>query len=192
MTKVDFKQLFLRLWQLLVNPRLAWSDILEEKPRKDVAMTFVFPLVSCCALAILLGRVIRDGFADGAFLNAFADGVVAGLGLVVAYYLAAALADQLCTRYLQQPDRKLSSLLTGYSLAVTFALTIVVGLFPEWVLFKWVLQFYVVYVVWVGADTVMHIDEDRRMTFTLLVSAVILLVPFIIQLTFNKLSFVFG
>ena len=80
----------------------------------------------------------------------------------------------------------------GYSFSVVFALTIVVGLFPEWVLFKWVLQFYVVYVVWVGADVLMHIDEDRRMTFSLITSAAILLIPFLIQLVFNKLSFIFG
>jgi len=191
--KIDFKQLFLRLWTLLVNPRQAWSDILEEKPQQDVAMTFVFPLSCCCALAILLGRVVRDGFADGAFLGAFADAVIACLGLIAAYYIAAYFADQWRTRYLHlDADSRSASLLVGYSLAVVFALTLLVGLFPEWVLFKWVLQFYIVYVVWVGADIVMHIDEEQRMTFSLLTAGVILLVPFLIQFIFNKLSFIFG
>jgi len=191
--KVDFKRLFLRLWGLIVNPRQAWSDILEEEPRQDVAMTFVFPLTCCCGLAILIGRLVRDGFADGAFLNAFADSVIACLGLIAAFYLASAVADWFCGRYLQlENGKRNASLLVGYSFSVLFALTIVVGLFPEWVLFKWVLQFYVVYVVWVGADVLMHIDEDRRMTFSLITSAAILLIPFLIQLVFNKLSFIFG
>ena len=183
----------MRLWTLIVNPRQAWSDILEEEPRQDVAMTFVFPLTCCCGLAILIGRLIRDGFADGAFLNAFADSAIACLGLIAAFYLASAVADRLCTRYLQQENNKsLSAILVGYSFSVLFALTIVVGLFPEWVLFKWVLQFYVVYVVWAGAEVIMQIDEDRRMTFCLLTSAAILLIPFLIQFIFNKLSFIFG
>ncbi len=193
MIKVDFKRLFLRLWALIVNPRQAWSDILEEDPRQDVAMTFVFPLTCCCGLAILIGRLIRDGFAEGGFLNAFADAAIACLGLVAAFYLATAIVDQLSIRLLkQEPDKKLSALLVGYSFAVVFALTMLVGLFPAWVLFKWVLQFYVVYVVWVGAEVLMHIDEDRRMTFSLLTSAAILLIPFLIQLIFNKMPLAFG
>ncbi len=193
MIKVDFKRLFMRLWGVIVNPRQAWSDILEENPRQDVAMTFVFPLTCLCGLAILLGRVVRDGFADGAFLYAFIDSVVACLGLVVGFYLSTAVVDLLSVRYLQQePDRKRSVILVGYSFSVVFALTLLVGLFPEWVLFKWVLQFYVVYVVWAGAEVVMQLDEDRRMTFSLLTSASILLIPFLIQFVFNKLSLIFG
>lgn len=104
-----------------------------------------------------------------------------------------AIVDQLSIRLLkQEPDKKLSALLVGYSFAVVFALTMLVGLFPAWVLFKWVLQFYVVYVVWVGAEVLMHIDEDRRMTFSLLTSAAILLIPFLIQLIFNKMPLAFG
>ena len=183
----------MRLWALIVNPRQAWSDILEEEPRQDVAMSFVFPLTCLCGLAILLGRVARDGFADGAFMYAFTDAVIACLGLVVAFYLTSAVVDRLSVKYLQQePDRRRSALLVGYSFAVVFALTLLVGLFPEWVLFKWVLQFYVVYVVWVGAEVVMKLDEDRRMTFSLLTSASILLIPFLIQFVFNKLSLIFG
>lgn len=125
--------------------------------------------------------------------NAFADAAIACLGLVAAFYLATAIVDQLSIRLLkQEPDKKLSALLVGYSFAVVFALTMLVGLFPAWVLFKWVLQFYVVYVVWVGAEVLMHIDEDRRMTFSLLTSAAILLIPFLIQLIFNKMPLAFG
>ena len=183
----------MRLWGLIVNPRQAWNDILEETPRQDVAMTFVFPLTCCCGLAILIGRLVRDGFVDGAFLNAFADSIIACLGLIVAFYLASAVADLLCNRYLhQEVDKNMSAILVGYSFSVLFALTILIGLFPEWVLFKWVLQFYVVYVVWGGAEVVLHLDEDRRMTFSLLTSAAILLIPFVIQLVFNKMSFIFG
>ena len=171
-----------------MNPRQAWSDIVEENPRKDVTTTFVFPLICCCGLAILIGRVVRDGFADGAFMNAFIECAIACLGLIVAFYLSTVLVDWLSNRYLHQtPDRKLSSQLVGYSFAVVFALTMVIGLFPEWVLFKWVLQFYVAYVVWVGAEVMMKLDDEHRMTFSLTVSAGILLIPFLIQLILNKL-----
>jgi len=190
--KVDFKKLFLRLWRLMVSPRQEWEAIREESPRPDVLMTFFFPLTCCCGLAVLLGRLVREGFVS-TFMSAFAEAVVACLGLVVAFYLSMAIVGWLGTRYLHvETDRRDTTLLVGYSFAVVFALTMLVGLFPEWVLFKWVLQFYVVYVVWVGADVVMQLGEDRRMTFSLLVSAVILLVPFLIQTVFNKLSLALG
>jgi len=190
--KVDFKKLFLRLWRLLVSPRQEWEAIREESPRPDMLMTFFFPLTCCCGLAVLLGRLLREGFGS-AFMSGFAEAVVACLGLVVAFYLSMAVVGWAAPRYLHmETDRRDTTLLVGYSFAVVFALTLLVGLFPAWVMFKWVLQFYVVYVVWVGADVMLQIGEDRRMTFSLMVSAVILLVPFLIQTIFNKLSLAFG
>ena len=126
-------------------------------------------------------------------MSGFAEAVVACLGLVVAFYLSMAVVGWAAPRYLHvETDRRETTRLVGYSFAVVFALTLLVGLFPAWVMFKWVLQFYVVYVVWVGADVMLQIGEDRRMTFSLMVSAVILLVPFLIQTIFNKLSLAFG
>ena len=113
--------------------------------------------------------------------------VVHCVALLLTYFLVAWCVNQLRVRYLhQEEDMPLSFLLTGYSMALIFALTIFVGLFPEMVLFKWILQFYVVYIVWNGAHTIMEVEEDKQMTFTLVTSALLLAVPAVINLVFDK------
>ena len=49
----------------------------------------------------------------------------------------------------------------GYALVVPFLLQIVTGLLPDFRIIAWLLQFYIVYVVWEGAP---YNDEGRRKT----------------------------
>lgn len=192
--KIDYKALFRRVWNLLLHPRETWQEIADEdNERRDVAMAFVFPLICFCGLATLIGRVVREGFADGAFMDSFMDTCILCFALMGTYYLSAWAINTLRMRYLQDTDdMPLAFTFTAYAMVVGFALTMLVGLFPELQLFKLILQFYVVYVVWLGTEVLLQVDEDKQMAFSLIVSAVILLVPFLLQLVFDKLTFIFG
>ena len=184
---MNIKGIFLRLWRLIIQPGAEWKEISSASPREDVARTFVYPLTAVCGVAYLLGQVVRGEWGGGHFFSSVMSAVVHCVALLLTYFLVAWCVNQLRVRYLhQEEDMPLSFLLTGYSMALIFALTIFVGLFPEMVLFKWILQFYVVYIVWNGAHTIMEVEEDKQMTFTLVTSALLLAVPAVINLVFDK------
>lgn len=186
---MNFKFLFKRLWCIVVAPHDEWEAIMTESPRQDVASAFVYPLTMLCGTAVLLGRLTRDGFAEGGWWMALSQACIVSLGLMVCYWLTAMGANELRSRYLHiDSDMPACYTLTGYAMTVNFLLTLFTGLFPEMVIFRYVLQFYVVYVVWQGAEVVMKVEENRRMTYALLVSALLLLIPYIFNFIFSKLS----
>ena len=76
----------------------------------------------------------------------------------------------------------------GYALVVSFLLKIITGLLPDFSIIGWLLQFYIVYVVWEGAPIVMQVEEKNRLRFTILSSLLLILCPAVIQFVFNKLT----
>ena len=172
----------------MVQPADEWEHIKSSLPHVDVAKTFVYPLTAICGVVILLGQLLRGEWGGGHFFSSLLSMLVRCLALLITYFLVSWSVNQLRVRYLhQKEDMLLSSTLTGFSMALTFALTLFVSLFPELVLFKWILQFYVAYIVWNGVRTIMDVEENSQMTFTLLVSALLLIVPFVVYFVFDKL-----
>ena len=85
-------------------------------------------------------------------------------------------------------DVPLTQQFAGYALVVTFLLKIITGLLPDFSIIGWLLQFYIVYVVWEGAPIVMQVEEKNRLRFTILSSLLLILCPAVIQFVFNKLT----
>ena len=76
----------------------------------------------------------------------------------------------------------------GYALVVSFLLQIVTGLLPDFRIIAWLLQFYIVYVVWEGVPILMGVEEKQRLKYTLLSSVLLILCPAVIQIVFNRLT----
>ena len=74
------------------------------------------------------------------------------------------------------------------AVAVPFLLQIVTGLLPDFRIIAWLLQFYIVYVVWEGVPALMGVEEKLRLRYTLFSSALLILCPTVIQIVFNKLT----
>lgn len=186
---MKWKVLFGRLWRIATSPRTEWERIVNASPREDVAAAFVYPLASVCGCAVLLGNLVRSGFADNGWWVALSQGCITAFGLLACFWITAWAANEVRTRYLgMDSDMPACFTLTGYSMGVLMALVVFTGLFPELAIFRYVLQFYTVYVVWLGADAVMEVDEERRMTYSLIVTALLLFVPFLFGFIFNSLS----
>ena len=78
------------------------------------------------------------------------------------YFLAAYAINQMGIKMFGMTnDIPLAQQFAGYALVVTFLLHIVTGLLPDFSIIGWLLQFYIVYVVWEGAR-----DVYKRQFFT--------------------------
>ena len=85
-----------------------------------------------------------------------------------------------------------SQLFAGYAMGVVFLADILTVIFPQFFIFKWILQFYVLYVVWEGSEVIFNVAEDKRLTFTALTAAAVVFSPAIIRALFNMLSTTLG
>ena len=109
------------------------------------------------------------------------------------YFLASWLLDTLRQKLLgHTPDMPGSQFFVGYAMGVVFLADLLAIVFPQFFIFKWILLFYVLYVIWEGSDVLFTIDEEKRLTFTALTSLAVVFSPAIIRALFNMLSSTLG
>ncbi len=190
---MNYRDLFKRLFRLLANPKQAWTEITIESPRRDVMATFVYPLIALCGMAVLLSAFMHEGLKRDVYQPALMQMISYCIALFGGFFLASYLHDMVAQKYLgRASDMPLAQLFVGYAMGVVFVADILVVLFPQYFIFKWVLQFYVFKVVWEGSEVILGVDEEKRLMFTGLSSAAIVFSPAIIQMVFDTLSNILG
>lgn len=190
---MNYKKLFQRLISIVASPKKAWIEISTESPRPDVMGSFVYPLIALCGIAVLLNSFFRDGLAREVYQPALIDMCSYCVSLFGGFFLASWLLDMLRQKLLEHTtDMPGSQLFAGYAMGVVFMAEILAILFPQFFIFKWILQFYVLYVVWEGSDVLFTVTEDKRLAFTALSSVAVIFSPAIIRALFNTLSNTLG
>lgn len=190
---MNYKELFRRLFTLIASPRKAWVELSTESPRRDVMASFVYPLIALCGLSVLLSTFIHDGLGRNVYQPALMEMCSYCVALFGGFFLAAWLFDMLRQKYLgHTPDMLNSQFFVGYTMGVVFLADILVVLFPQFFIFKWILQFYVLYIVWEGSSILFTISDDKRLIFAVATSAAVVFSPTIIRALFNMLSTVLG
>lgn len=175
--------------KLISSPAKAWEEISIEDRRK-VYLAFVYPMIGLCGLSVFIGSLLTNGWGGPqSFQIAMTDCCAVAVALFGGYFLAAYAINEMGTRMFGMPTQiLLIQQFAGYALVVPFLLQIVIGLLPDLRIIGWLLQFYIVYIVWEGVPVMMKIEEKQRLKFTLLASLLLVLCPAVIQFVFNKLT----
>lgn len=174
---------------LISSPAKAWEEISLEQDRRAVMTTFVYPMIAFCGLSVFIGRLIGVGWGGAALQLAMTNCCAVFVALFGGFFLIAYLTNQYGMKVLKRGNELgLCQQYVGYAMVVTFVLDIVTGLFPSFRVLQLIFQFYVVYVVWEGAARLMHVDESKRLPYTLSVSLFIILAPMLIRWVFTRLS----
>ena len=191
---MNYKDLFHRALLLISSPARAWEEIRLEEDRRMVFTAFVYPMIGLCGLSVFIGSLLEQGWSGPqSFQYAMTQCCAVAVSLFAGYFLAAYLIDELRVHMLdQEKDIFLSRQFAGYALVVHFVLQIIIGILPDFSVIALLLQFYIVYVVWEGADAVLHVDENKRLSFTLLTSFILLASPMFIEMVFNRLLIAFN
>ena len=164
--------------KLISSPAKAWEEISMEEDRRKVFMAFVYPMIGLCGLSVFIGSLLTNGW-----------GCAVAVALFGGYFLAAYAINEMGIKMFgMHANMPLVQQFAGYALVVPFLLQIVTGLLPDFRIIAWLLQFYIVYVVWEGAPIMMKVEEKQRLKYTLLSSVLLILCPTVIQFVFNKLT----
>lgn len=175
---------------LISSPAKAWEEIRLEEDRRKVFGAFVYPMIGLCGLSVFIGSLLANGWGGPqSFQIAMTQCCAVAVALFGGYFLAAYAINQLQIKVFGMPDDiSLTQQFAGYALVVTFLLKMITGLLPDFSIIGWLLQFYIVYVVWEGAPAVMQVEEKNRLRFTILSSLLLILCPAVIQFVLNKLT----
>jgi hypothetical protein len=182
-----YRELFRQVIFLFSQPGKAWKELAEREEKGDEFLVrFVYPLIGLVAASAFLGVL----FAEKVFSleRAIKSSISALFSSFGGFFLTAWLLSKLWTNVLQrEADLRLCQRFAGYSSVAVFVVRIVFALIPLPLLDATFLRVFVlfvatVYIVWEGATPYMNIGEKIRFRFTLLVSALIVVVPEIIDI----------
>lgn len=185
---MNYKKLFKRAILLISSPAKAWEEISQED-RRAVFATFVYPMIGLCGLSVFIGTLLDSGLTPISFQRAMTECCAVFVSLFGGYFLAAYGINQLGIKMFGLKN-DLSSVhqFAGYALVVTFLLDIVTGILPGFFILSWIFQFYIIYIVWEGSSKLMHVDEKKQMSYTIMASLLLIFCPAILEFVFNKLT----
>ena len=190
---MNYKTLFSRSLLLLSSPAKAWKEIIQDgggESSESVGASYVYPMITLCGLSMFIGVLFGNGVDDFNLQVVLTKCLGVFVSLFGGYFLSIYLIEIFGRRFLESVNegRNLVAALVGYSMVVIFVLDIFTYLFPSFFIFKWILQFYLVYIVWEGVKVLMSIPENKILVYTIVSSMIILLSPFLIEWVFGKLS----
>ena len=186
---MDYKKLLKTVVSLLTQPAMAWRHISHSRNKTAMLNDYLYPLIITGCLSLLVGTLLGHGLGFEEFYYVVLKAGVLFVTLFLAYHLSAFLVARLSVTYMKvEYDRLHTDLIAGYSMVVVLLLEICLGLFPNFRIIGWILQFYTVKIVWDGAAVLMRVPEERRLLYTVLVSVVVIFVPVVVGAVMSMLS----
>ncbi len=175
---------------LISSPAKAWEEIRLEEDRRKVFTDFVYPMIGFCGLAVFIGSLVDNGWGEPqSFQIAMTQCCAVAVALFGGFFLAAYAINEMRVKMFRMPhNMPLTQQFAGYALVVTFLIQIVTGLMPDFRIVGWLLQFYILFVVWEGATVLMGVPEKNRLQFTVLSSLILIICPAAIQFVFTWLT----
>jgi len=175
-----YKEIFKWVVLIISQPAKAW-DLLTQKEEKDdeFLSRFVYPLIGFLTVAAFLGILFtRKEFNVELALKASIRTLVAAFG---GFYLSVYLLNEMWQGvFKREKNLQLWQHFVGYSSTLMFTLNAVLMLIPEFFFLR-IFVLYTFYIIWEGAPVYMHIEEKERLKFVGISTAVILIIPYLIE-----------
>ncbi|MDH6533713.1 DUF1282 domain-containing protein [Parabacteroides sp. 52] len=175
-----YKEIFKWVILIISQPAKAW-DLLAQKEEKgdEFLSRFVYPLIGLLTVAAFLGILFtRKEFDVELALKASIRSLLAAFG---GFYLGAYLLNEIWQGvFKREKDFRLCQRFVGYSSSLMFALNAVLMLIPEFFFLR-IFILYTFYIIWEGAPLYMYVEEKERLKFVGIASAVILIIPYLIE-----------
>ncbi len=180
-----FKDIIQTIFFLIVSPRKGWKQIIDkEVSHQDFINNFLFPIFGFVAITTFVGGM---WLAENSGIHwALKLSIAVVTALFGGFYLVSYLLNELFPKF--GLDKKLNKAqqFAGYSSVVLYVLFFVMPLLSEFTLL-WLVVIYTIYIVYAGADEFLRIAENKRVSFTVIASLLVVLLPLIIKILLELL-----
>lgn len=174
-----YKNIFQWVIQLVSQPAKAWEQLREkEEDEEEFLSRFVYPLIGLLAVVAFLGIMFTRKEAD--LQLALKTAIHTLLVYFGGFFLSVYLLGELWVNYFKREKNvALCQRFVGYSSSLMYALSAVLMLIPEF-FFLQIFVLYTFYIVWEGATVYMEVEESERLRFSILATALVVLLPTVI------------
>ena len=182
------KEIFSRLYGLMFRPTATWTKMSEvgEAAHALFFTRFLYPIMGVAALScftVILGADYQSGELEKVLRAAIVEFVKFFIG----FYLVVFLWKEFASRVALPYDKETAERFFGSLLAVYMAVEIVVNILPRAFSFLEYAVFGIIYIVWTGTAAFLHLEEDKRRISTIIITVLVLAVPWIIRNIFYLL-----
>ncbi len=190
---MNFKALLNMVIMLLLKPAMAWKAVSHSKSREPMLSKFLYPMIMLCSLSAFLGTLFTHEFGGESFYLAMVRTGLKFVTFFFAYHLLSFMVAKLPRLMLNAECSRLATdLLSGFSMVVVLLLDICLGLFPNFRIIAWIMQFYTMKIVWDGVAVLLRVPEDGRLGISVAVSLLVLVVPFAMEQAISFLTVSLG
>jgi len=191
---MDFKFLYYRITNIILNPVKAWEAIYSEnRPIKFVRSSFFLPLVILAAVSAFLGSFL---FTHTGFSNAYPVliGIKYFLLLFFVVYATSFIFQEILKALDLKGNFKLSFKIITYSVA-PFLICQIISRLIESFIFVNVLALYGVYIYWTGIEKMINPPEHKKIPMAIATTvsfiALFVVTNWLLTLIIEKLYFTF-
>ncbi len=182
-----YKNLFRRSKNLLITPKKEWESIFQEKGDFNKILTeFSLPFITIITIISFISALTTIQKPDFtiAIKSGLSEFTCYFIGLLVVYFITYKTIPGF---FKSVQDSKLTAIkLTAYSSLVIYLIKILVLLIPQ-VYLLWIIACYTIFLVWTALPNAGKFEnKDQRIVFTIILSLLLLSVPYLISVIFTK------
>lgn len=186
--QIMYKNLFKRVWDILVSPSRTWDKIAQtSEDEKKYLANYFYPLIGLAAFTAFLSPFIK-GYENLDFRATLTVGIqffiVSFASGFFGFFITARLLNYSFVRWFGlSADMNKAERLTAYASTPILLVSVLTRLLSDFFFMK-ILFFYVIVLVWEATTHFYSLEESKRGKFTALASLSILLAPIVIEKVF--------
>jgi len=183
-----YKNLFERIWGILVSPSKTWDTIAQDPDDKKKYLTsYFYPLITLVAVTAFLNPFIK-GYEELEWKAILLVGlrffIVSFVSSLLGFFLTAKVLNYSFVRWFGlKSDGRKSEILTAYASTPVLVVSILTRLLSDFFFMK-LLFFYVIVLVWEASTHFYSIEESKQSKFTTLATISILALPYGVEQLF--------
>ncbi len=184
-----YKNLFIRTRNLIVSPKTEWEEIHKEKSDINYILAgHVLPYIGALSLITFVSYIAshHNYPFESALKLALSQFASFFFGLHIAYFITLNIIPKFTIKTNTKDLKQLAFKITAYCSTVLYLIKIVIALVPQ-IYYLQVVGIYVVYLAYLGTKNMGTFESrDMRIVFTVIVSTLLLFVPYFISVVFMK------
>lgn len=167
------------IFYLIFSPQKGWKRIIDKKMEHQKFIgDFLFPIFGFIAITTFIGGMWLT--ENGGIHWALKQSIAVVTALFGGFYLVSYLLNEISPKFGLDKNMDAAQQFVGYSSVVLYVVFLILPLLSGLKLL-WLLAIYTLYPVYVGAGEFLRVAENKRLTFTVIASLLIVLVPLIIK-----------
>ncbi len=175
-----FVNIIQTIFFLIVSPKNGWRRIIDKKiEQQEFINNFLFPIFGFIAITTFIGGMWLT--ENGGIHWALKQAIVVVSALFGGFYLALYALNELFPRFGLAKNLNTAQQFVGYSSVVLYLLFLIMPLLSSELTFLWIFVIYTLYIVYVGTEEYLSVVKNKRLSFTVIVLLLIVLVPLIIK-----------